>query len=118
MHIYQGTDGGEVKYPFSLARAHVDAAMTHGCAEIVMPIGAMQRVALIKIHSEGDIREIVAGSCHIGGSQLYPDAELTKYRRMNGCARRDHKGGNGFGSFVRSHQLFGYININPTTFVR
>lgn len=50
-----GADFGPVIEPVGIFGAHVYTAVGHGGAEITMPVGAVEAVALIKIHSPGDI---------------------------------------------------------------
>lgn len=45
-----GADIGPLKDLFGFIDAHVDAAMAHGGAKIVVPISAMDGIVAIKIH--------------------------------------------------------------------
>jgi len=54
MDVYKGANRSPVIKPGGVFGAQVDAAVTHGCAKVVMPVSAMQTIALIKIHDIGN----------------------------------------------------------------
>ena len=57
--------GGPAEEPFGFFGAHIDAAVTHGRAPVAMPVGSVQRIALVEVHDPGHTGQIVAGAGHI-----------------------------------------------------
>lgn len=53
-----------VEDPLGFGSGHVDTPVTHGIAEVVMPVGSMKGIALIEIHDVGNIGQVVAGATH------------------------------------------------------
>ena len=64
MDVYQCTDRSPVEQPGGVFSAQVYAAMTHGCAEVVVPVSTMQTITFIKIHDIGNTGQVVAWSAH------------------------------------------------------
>lgn len=64
MDVYQGTNRSPVVKPGGVFSAQVDAAVTHGCAKIVVPVSAMQAIALIEIHDIGNAWQVVTRTAH------------------------------------------------------
>ena len=60
MDVYQRTQGSPIIQPFRVGRIHVHAAMTHGVAEVIMPVRTVDTVAFIEIHRIRHIRQIIA----------------------------------------------------------
>ena len=50
MGHYFGADRGPIEQPLRIGGEHVDAAVAHRLAEIVMPVGAVQPIIALKIH--------------------------------------------------------------------
>src|SRR3972149_9857077 len=116
MDIDQCTHGGETEEPFRVGYAQVDASVAHRLAEVVVPVGAVQTVALVEIHREGNVRKIVARAGHVRGAQLGPYAELPGHGGMAGCARRDDERGPRLSPLIGGHTLLAHVNIDPATF--
>ena len=66
-------DGRPIIVPQGLIIRQIHAAVTHGVAEIIMPVGPMDTIAFVKIHRVRDIRQIVTRSRHIGAEKFYID---------------------------------------------
>ena len=50
MDIYDSPDNRKIKHPAGIVNGHVDTAVAHWGAEIIMPIRAVNAIALIEIH--------------------------------------------------------------------
>ena len=50
--------------PFGIGIGHIDAAVAHRLPEVVVPVGAMERISLIEKHDPFDVIQIVIGSGH------------------------------------------------------
>src|SRR5450759_256086 len=61
MHHNWGADRSPGVEPGCIGDSHVDAAVAHRMAEIVMPVGAMDGVGLVEIHDPRQVGEVVAG---------------------------------------------------------
>ena len=55
MNIHQSADPGKVIDPLRIRDGKVDAAVTHGCSKVIVPVSAVQAIAFIKVHDEGHI---------------------------------------------------------------
>ena len=74
---------GPAEKPFGIRRAHVDTAMAHGSAKVIMPVGAMKGMTAIrKITRPGNTGQniilhlgIDIGLSHVFRRQLFNDAE-------------------------------------------
>lgn len=75
--------------PVGVFDTHVDTAVATGGAEMVVPRGAVQTVTLIKIHSPGDIRNVVAWAGHAGRFELDVDGEVAGDGGVGGHACGD-----------------------------
>ena len=64
MDINRCADIGPAKNPLGGAGFHIDATVAHDVAEIMMPIGAVNRIVGVKPGNKGDIREIIIRSMH------------------------------------------------------
>ena len=58
--------------PTCFACFHIDTAVAHWIAKIVVPIGAVDTIAAVKIHHIRHIREIVARTSHVIIEELDP----------------------------------------------
>lgn len=85
-------DLGPVEEPVGFVGFHIDTAMGHGSAEIAVPVGAMEAVALVKIHDPGDIFQVVTRAGHIVQLQLGLYTEIRLNRWVISHARGDEKG--------------------------
>lgn len=85
MNVDHGSDGGKVEEPLRIGRTQVNAAMTHGGSEIIMPIGAMQCIALVVVHREGYAWEIISRPRHRRRCVLNINSILPSKGRM-GCS--------------------------------
>lgn len=82
-------DRSPVEKPVGVLDTHVDTAVAAGGAEMVVPRGAVQTVTLIKIHSPGDIRNVVAWPGHAGRFELDVDGEVAGDGGVGGHACGD-----------------------------
>src|SRR5687768_9300774 len=59
-HPYRSADARPAKQPPRVLGAQVDAAVAHGRAEVVVPVGAVQAIALIEVHHIRHAGQVVA----------------------------------------------------------
>ena len=65
-----------------VGNAEVYAAVAHGRAEIMVPVRAVQTVALIEVHGIRDVRQIIIRAAHVRIAQLDVDMILTRDGRV------------------------------------
>ena len=65
MYYHGRAVGREVVEPLGLAGPHVDAAVAHWVAKVVVPIGAVDGVAAVgEVHYPRHVGQVVAGAGH------------------------------------------------------
>ena len=90
MDIDQGTYFREVVYPFRIRDGQIHATMAHRGSKIVVPVGPMNRVALVVIHRPWHTRQVIPRAGHWRRFQLDVDPELTRDGGMGrGSGRHD-----------------------------
>ena len=62
--VFASGDGGScpIKEGGDFIKRGVDAAMTHGVAEVVVPVSAVDRVSFIEKHVVRDVWEIIVST--------------------------------------------------------
>jgi hypothetical protein len=115
MNIHQRTHRGPIKHPFSIRGIHVDTPVTHGVPKIIMPISAMDAIALVKIHGIGHVWQVITIARHKGRLQLYPYIKTAgdgwKCRHAGGNQETCHQ----VIPVVGVQHLLGQVHINPAT---
>ena len=91
----------------------VDASMTHRVAKIVMPVGAVQPVAFIKIHHIRNIGQKITGTMHVGIPIFNVNVVLSRDRGILPCAGRNNKRIDHVAAFIGIYRLVGQIDIDP-----
>ncbi len=71
MDVNRRSDGSKLKQPLGVFRAQIDAAVAHWRAKIIMPVCAVQPVAVVEIHGIGHIGQVIPRPGHIGIFVLY-----------------------------------------------
>ena len=89
MHVHQSANRSKVKQPCRVGDSQIHAAVTHGRAEVVVPIGAVQAIALIKIHDIRNFGEIVTRTRHIRRNVFNVDVVFARHCRRAPCAGGD-----------------------------
>src|SRR5689334_22983382 len=88
-----GADGRPVVHPFGGGGRQVDAAVAHRVAEVVVPVGAVDRVARVEVHGVGHRGQVVilraGAAAHVVGQVLGVDVVGADHRRVPGHAGRD-----------------------------
>ena len=100
-------------HPQRVGVGHVDAAVAHRPAEVVVPVRAMQRVALIEVLHPLHAGQIVARAAHRLRVVAHVDAELARDRRRVGQAGRDDESAHGRAAFIGRHALRAEVDVNP-----
>ena len=77
MNVHNGAYACPPVHPFRIVNGHVDATSAHRCTKVVVPPGAVDAIALIKVHDPRDILNVIAGAGHSLKRYLHPDAEFT-----------------------------------------
>ncbi len=77
MYVNRGADIIPVIYPFSGAGFHVNTTMTHDMTEIMMPVGAVDRIIARKPRYIWNVWQIISGSMHSGRAVFAVDVKLT-----------------------------------------
>ena len=113
MYVNQGAHISPVVQPLRIGGGRVDAAMAHRVAEIVVPVGAVNAIALIEIHHVRYIGQIVAGAAHRLCGILHVDAILPQHGGRARQACRDRHPVDGRVPFVSDQLLISQINIDP-----
>lgn len=108
---------GPIEQPSCVSGTQIDAAVAHGGAKIVVPIGAMQTVPFVKIHHVGDVREEIIRSRHVCRAIFDIDAKHS----CDGYRRPGTGGNNELVYDLIAHHsegpLGGEIYVNPA-FIR
>lgn len=86
MNVYHSAKVGPVIQPGCIVNAQVHAAMTHGGAEITVPVRTVQAVITMEIHDIGDIWKIITRAAHIPGAEPDVHLELSGHRGGPPCA--------------------------------
>lgn len=71
-----GADFGKVVEPLGVDIGEVDTTVAHGLAEVVVPVCAVERVALVEVQHPFHIREPVAGAAHGLGADFCANGEV------------------------------------------
>lgn len=113
MHVDQCTHLRPVIQPLRVERRCVDAAVAHGMAKVVVPVGAVNAIALIKVHHVRHIGQIVTGAAHRLRRILHVDAILSGHRRRARQSRRYGDPIDRCMPFIRDQALIAEIDIDP-----
>ncbi len=114
VNVYQRANGCPIIEPFRVWNAQIDASVAHGCAEVMMPVGSMQSIALIEVHGERHIRQIITRSSHISVTQFDVDMILAGHCWVLPCSCRNKKRVRKRISLISIYHLLGEIHIDPT----
>lgn len=88
--------------------------MTHGCAEVIVPVGAVQTVAFVEVHHIGNVGEIVAWSRHICVAVFDVYAVLSRDGGILPGAGRHDKATQQIFPFVCRGCLGSQIDVDPS----
>lgn len=83
MEIYQCSDRREIINPGGIFDPKVDTAVTHRSSKIIMPVGAVQPIAFVKVHHIRHVRQVPAHTGHICVTIANIYVILTGYRRVS-----------------------------------
>src|SRR5581483_369918 len=111
-------DGCPIVEPFGFVGWEIHAAVTHSMTKIVMPICAVNGVALIKEHCPGDIRQIVIVNAGRAASHSHGGIFAQDFERADDGWVVCGSGGNinrfqRIRTFVRRNGLICKVDINP-----
>ncbi len=87
--------------------------MAHGCAEIIMPIGAVDSIALVKIHRVRHIRQEISRPAHVRVAIFYIDFVCAGHGGVGRGARGDQEGRHQAVAIISIESLFAEIDIQP-----
>ena len=68
-----------VEQPLCLIRAHVDAAMTHRCSKVVVPICAVYGVTAKVVHGIRNVSQVITDTSHICGDKFLVYAVFSRH---------------------------------------
>lgn len=91
MDVDNGANISKIEEPASIFSPKVDTAMAHGRPKVIMPVSAVQSIALVEIHHVRDIAQIVAWACHISVAVFNIDLVLPGNRRCSPGSSRNRK---------------------------
>lgn len=82
---------GPVVEPVGVWGGQIDTAVRHRCAEVTMPVGAVEAVALVKVHGPRDIGQVVPRSGHAGFFQFDVNSVVAENGGVGGDTGGDQK---------------------------
>ena len=80
---YGGADGCPGVEPLCVEHSHVDAAVAHRLAKVVVPVGTVNSICAVKIGYKLHVGQTVTGPAHGLGPHLAIDRKLAD---RGGCA--------------------------------
>src|SRR3972149_10115906 len=104
---------GPAVHPLCSINGHIHAAGAHRCAEVVVPPGAMDAVALVEVHYPRYVPDVISGSGHILQTYFCPNTELPRHGGGAGSTGGDNKTFHKVGTIVNGQSLIGEIDVDP-----
>ena len=113
VNAYQRANRGPLVKPLGLLGGDIDAPVTCWLAKARVPVGAVQRIGLEKVHDVGHPGQKVVIALHIIVPQLEIDVKQPRRGWGVSQACRDGSVTDQYLSFIRCQGLSGEIDVYP-----